>query len=69
MATDPRSRDRFVNVTFRVSEAERASLREQALRQGYASVQQLLEARMLGAAKPKRKPGPQPQTERLEVSA
>jgi len=69
MATDPRSRDRCVNVTFRVSEAERASLREEALREGYDSVQQLLEERMLGAAKPKRKSGPQPRTQRLDISA
>lgn len=59
MATDYRSRDCEVGITFRCSAAERELLRGQARSEGYLSIQQLMEARMLGAAKPRRKSGPQ----------
>lgn len=69
MATDPRSRAREVNVSFRMTTDERVKLQEQASSEGYESVQQLLEARIFGAPKPRRKPGPQHQDERLNISA
>lgn len=68
MATDYRSASRSVGVSFRMTAEERARLQEEATKQGY-SIQQLLEARVFGAAKPRRKPGPQPQSERLDLSA
>jgi len=69
MATDPRSQARSVNVSFRMTTDERVRLQKEAVREGFESVQQLLEARIFGAAKPRRKPGPHPQDERLDISA
>ncbi len=69
MATDPRSQARSVNVSFRMTTDERVRLQKEAVHEGFESVQQLLEARIFGAAKPRRKPGPQPQNERLDISA
>ncbi len=69
MATDPRSPARSVNVSFRMTPAERVKLQEEAASAGFETVQQLLEARMFGAAKPRRRPGPQPQDERFDISA
>lgn len=69
MSRDYRSGSRSVGATFRMTEEERDQLREVAAREGYSSLQQLFEARLLGEAKPKRKPGPQPQAERLDLTA
>lgn len=69
MAADLRSRARAVNVSFRMTPEERSILQRAAADEGFESVQQLLEARMFGAPKPRRKPGPQPQDERLDMSA
>lgn len=69
MPTDHRSRARAVNLTFRMTPEERERLQADANAEGYETVQQLLEARVWGVAKPRRRPGRQPQEERLDVSA
>lgn len=69
MPTDHRSRARAVNLTFRMTPEERERLQAEATAEGYETVQQLLEARVWGVAKPRRRPGRQPQEERLDVSA
>lgn len=69
MPTDHRSRARAVNLTFRMTPEERAKLHADAVAEGYETIQQLLEARVWGAAKPRRRPGRQPQEERLDFSA
>lgn len=68
MATDYRSADRELRLSFRVSSKEAAQLRREALAEGFASVQQLLEFRVFGSAKPARRPGPQPQREELPMT-
>jgi len=69
MAQDYRSSERVVGVPFRMTEQERANLETEMRAEGYSSLQQLFEARIFGKAKPRRKPGPQPQAERLDISA
>lgn len=69
MAADLRSRARAVNVSFRMTPEERETLQRAAADEGFESVQQLLEARMFGAPKPRRKPGPQTQDQQLDMSA
>lgn len=69
MATDYRSAQRVVGIPFRMTREERADLEHEMEAEGYTSLQQLFEARVFGQAKPRRKPGPQPQDERLDISA
>lgn len=68
MASDYRSADRELRLSFRVSTQEAADLRRQAVTEGFASVQQLLEFRVFGVAKPARKPGPSIQREELPMT-
>lgn len=58
MATDYRSGERAGSFTFRMTAAEKAQLEREAREGGFVSVQQLLEARVFGAPKPRRRPGP-----------
>lgn len=69
MAQDYRSAARAAGVSFRMSEDEKEQLEREAAAAGYSSLQQLFEARLLGGVKPRRKPGPQPQSERLDIGA
>ncbi len=69
MATDYRSDERTHRVAIRLSAHDAEELRRAAADEGYASVQQLIEARVFGEARPRRKPGPKPQGEQLELSA
>ena len=69
MARDYRSARRSVGISFRMTPSERARLEREAETEGFSSLQQLLEARVFGAAKPRRKSGPQPQEERLDLTA
>jgi len=69
MATDYRSTERAQGLTLRLSVHEVQELRRTAAEEGYSSVQQLIEARVFGEARPRRKPGPTPQNERPELSA
>lgn len=69
MATEYRSAAREHKVSLRFSTQEVEELHRQAAEEGYSSMQQLAEARFFGEARPRRKPGPTPQNERLELSA
>lgn len=69
MARDYRSDDRTVSVTFRMSADQRERLETEKRESGLDSLQQLLDLRVFGASSPRRKPGPQPQAERLDISA
>jgi hypothetical protein len=69
MATDYRSGQREVGVPFRMSKDDRTQLEREMRAEGFSSLQQLFEARVFGAPKPRRKSGPQPQAERLDLSA
>jgi hypothetical protein len=69
MATDYRSAERAHKLSLRLSVHEVEELRRTAADEGYASIQQLIEARLFGEARPRRKPGPKPQSEQLEMSA
>lgn len=69
MATDYRSAARSVGVPFRMTQDERTQLEVEMRAEGLTSLQQLFEARVFGHPKPRRKPGPQPQSERLDISA
>lgn len=69
MATDYRSAERVVGVPFRMTQQEREQLETEMQAEGLTSLQQLFEARVFGKPKPRRKPGPQPQGERLDISA
>jgi hypothetical protein len=69
MATDYRSAERAHKLSLRLSVHEVEELRRAAADEGYASVQQLIEARVFGEARPRRKPGPKPQSEQLGLSA
>ena len=55
-------------MTFRMTREQRRQLHEEATSEGL-TVQQLLEQRVWGAATPRRKPGPVPQDDRLDMSA
>ncbi len=68
MATDYRSSRRAVQVTFRMTTEDKARLKREAAEAGL-TLTQLFEQRMLGHAYPVGKSGPQPQTERLNLSA
>jgi hypothetical protein len=68
MASDYRSEEREVGYFFRMTKDERNRLHREADAEGL-SLQQLLELRALGEAKPRRRSGPQVQTERLDISA
>lgn len=46
------STDEVVGVLFRMSPQERRALRAAAAQEGFATMQQLLEQRVFGAAKP-----------------
>jgi len=63
-----RSAAREAHMTFRMTRAQRRKLHDDAEAAGL-TVQQLLEQRVWGVATPRRKPGPVPQGERLELSA
>lgn len=69
MATDHRSTQRAVAFPFRMSRADREQLDREVRAGGYSSLQQLLEAKVFGKAKAARRPGPQPQEERLDIGA
>ena len=69
MATDYRSAERAHKLSLRLSVREVEELRRTAADEGYASIQQLIEARLFGEARPRRKPGPKPQSEQLGLSA
>ena len=69
MATDYRSAERAHKLSLRLSVHEVEELRRTAADEGYASIQQLIEARLFGEARPRRKPGPKPQSEQLGLSA
>jgi hypothetical protein len=69
MAKDYRSVSRVVGVPFRMTVEERAQLEDEMHAEGLTSLQQLFESRVFGQPKPRRKPGPQPQDERLDISA
>jgi hypothetical protein len=69
MATDYRSDERTHRVAIRLSKQDAEELRRAAADEGYASVQQLIEARVFGEARPRRKSGPKPQAEQLKLSA
>ena len=74
MATEHRSEARAHKLSLRLSTQDVEQLRRIAADEGYASIQQLFEARLFGEARPQRKPGPQgprrkPQNEQLEMSA
>lgn len=69
MPKDYRSGDRATAISFRMTTEEREQLHREVVEGGYTSLQQLLEARVFGAPKPRRKSGPQPQAERLDLSA
>jgi hypothetical protein len=69
MATDHRSAARAHRLSLRLSVHEVEELRRTAADEGYASIQQLIEARLFGGVRPPRKPGPKPQSEQLELSA
>ncbi len=56
-------------ISFRMSAEEREQLELEAREGGFDSLQQLLEVRVFGEARPRRRPGPQPQEDRLPVSA
>jgi hypothetical protein len=55
-------------MTFRMTREQRRKLHDDAVAAGL-TVQQLLEQRVWGEAAPRRKPGPRPQRESLEMSA
>ncbi len=68
MPMDYRSRAREVSLTFRMTAERRQLLHAEAIEAGL-TVQQLLESRVWGAAEPRRRSGPRPQEDRLELSA
>jgi len=68
MPINHRSQARETSLTFRMTAEQRAALHQTAAAAGL-TVQQLLEERVWGAATPRRKSGPRPQNERLEMSA
>jgi len=68
MATDYRSPARSALVTFRTTVDEKARLKREAAEAGL-TLTQLFELRMLGYTTPVGKSGPQPQSERLDISA
>lgn len=77
MATEYRSAERAQGLTLRLSVQEVQELRRTAAEEGYSSVQQLIEVRVFGEARPRRKPGPKgprrepgsTPSEQLELSA
>ncbi|MDN5797048.1 MAG: hypothetical protein L0H79_15000 [Intrasporangium sp.] len=72
MAEERRGRSRDTATSFRMSADDYASLRRAVDEGGYGSLQELLEVRVFGAVRPRRKTGPRPrrqQEERLDISA
>jgi hypothetical protein len=69
MDTGGRSAEREKRVSLRLSVDEVEELRRTAADEGYASIQQLIEVRVFGGARPRRRPGPKPQSEQLKLSA
>jgi len=69
MAIDHRSAARAHRLSLRLSVHEVEELRLTAADEGYSSIQQLIEVRLFGEARPRRKPGPAPQNEQLGLSA
>jgi hypothetical protein len=68
MPIDHRSVAREQKLSFRLSTQQAAQLRREASAEGFSSVQQLLEFRVFGQAKPARKPGPSAQREELPMT-
>ncbi|MGI8682373.1 MAG: hypothetical protein ACR2JO_09680 [Mycobacteriales bacterium] len=62
---EPRSSERDVAMTFRMTRAERERLRVEATEAGLTT-QQLWELRMLGAAKPRGRDGRPPKSRQAE---
>lgn len=68
MPTDHRSARRGAMINFRITPEEKARLKSEAAEAGL-TLTQLFELRMLGYTTPVGKSGPQPQSERLDISA
>lgn len=67
-----RDSQRSAAILFRMSHEERSRLHEEAVAEGFATVQQLLEFRIFGEYRPVRRRSrtlKPPQEERLDISA